>query len=410
MANLNQTQTRYYYEPYRSEFTATIIESSPLPDGRYSVTLDQTYFYPTGGGQEHDMGTISNSRVIDVVREENTLVVRHIVQDNLPIGPALCKIDWEHRLRNMQHHTGQHLLSQCIIRLHEYPTTSANINGYTPSTLDIAADRLLTDDELDKIEDLANKIIYENRTTSTYFVDSENLAKIPLRRQPKVSENIRIVEIDGYDYSACGGTHCTHTGEIGTLKILKNERINNKTRIHFVTGLQATHVFRNYHNTIRSLATYLSVNTEYLSKAVFSLGENAKNMQKQIQALRYESLVHEAQSLIGRADVFNENRFVCSTFENRPTNELRTLADVLKANNQVLALLASYDGNRLSVIVACGANINADAKEILQQILSLFDGKGGGDRQIAQGGGIAKREDIDVLLSNGRQIVRKLIS
>ena len=218
MAIINQHQARYFDDPYCSEFTATIVESRRQSDGRYSVILDQTYFYPTGGGQDHDTGMICNSRVIDVVREDNTMVVRHVVEDDLPIGPAFCKIDWEHRLRNMQHHSGQHLLSQCIIKLFRHSTISANINGYTPSTLDIIADRLLTDAELDEAEVLANRVIFENRVIKTYFVDSENIDKIPLRRHPKVSENIRIVEIDGYDYSACGGTHCTHTGEIGIIK------------------------------------------------------------------------------------------------------------------------------------------------------------------------------------------------
>ena len=154
----------------------------------------------------------------------------------------------------------------------------------------------------------------------------------------------------------------------------------------------------------------MSVNTQDLTKAVINLSETTKNIQKQIQELRYKSLVNEAQLLTESGDIIDEKCFVHCAFEKRPNNELRTLADVLKTNNQVLALLTSYDGNRLSIIVACGTDIKADAIAILQQVLSLFDGKGGGDRQIAQGGGIVKREDIDDLLSNVRQIVRELIS
>ncbi|OGO61581.1 MAG: hypothetical protein A2029_01970 [Chloroflexi bacterium RBG_19FT_COMBO_47_9] len=409
MANMIPSQALYFDDPYCTEFNATITLSTPKPGGGFVVTLDKTYFYPTSGGQDHDTGTICDTRVIDVIRDENTWVVKHVVETGLPTGPASCKIDWEHRLRNMQHHSGQHLLTQSILRLLGFKTISANINGYTPSTLDIVADRLLNDSEIEAVEELANQIIFENRSIKTYFVAAEDIEKVPLRRPPKVSENIRIVEIDGFDYSACGGTHCAQTGAIGIIKILKSERINNKTRVHFIAGFQALHQFRNYHNTITALTSHLNANTKDLTTSVIRLIETTKNVQKEYQELLREKLVHEAHALVNLADINNGKRFIQCAFENRSANELRILADILKAQNEVIALLTSYDGKRLSVIVTCGHGTQADAKEILRQILSYVGGNGGGDPQIAQGGGPIAQEDLDRLLDSGIQAARKLI-
>ena len=409
MANLIRSQALYYEDPYCIEFKATIKDVAPNPDGSYAITLDQTYFYPTGGGQDHDTGTIGESQVIDVLRDDKTGMVQHIVKDYLPAGTTSCKIDWEHRLRNMQHHSGQHLLTQCVLRLFGFTTVSANINGYTPSTLDIVADRLLKDSELEVAEELANQIIYENRSINTYFVASEDIEKIPLRRLPKVSENIRIVEINDFDYSACGGTHCSKTGAIGIAKILKNERINNKTRIHFIAGHQALQQFRQYHYTITSLATQLSTNTQNLTTSVMRLNETIKQNQKEIQTLRRESLTNEAHFMISRSDWAGNKRFIFSSFESRPTNDLRMLADILKSQSDLVAVLTSYDGERLSIIVTSGKDTQVSATEILRRILIHIDGRGGGDNQIAQGGGAVVIENLDRVLNAGIQSAREII-
>src|SRR4030066_298575 len=230
------SQLLYQEDPTILEFEAMLVENLTLQDGRRGVVLDQSYFYPTGGGQEHDMGVIGSARVVDVYKDENNLRLIHVVEGEVGLGPVKARIDAERRLRHMQHHTAQHLLTQSILRQTGYETVSANINGYSPSTLDLVATQISKSD-LDQAELLANQIIYEDRSVTTYFVSPEELHTIPLRRPPKVTENIRIVEIDSYDYSPCGGTHVQRTGSIGLVKVLKAERQNDKLRVYFIAGI-----------------------------------------------------------------------------------------------------------------------------------------------------------------------------
>jgi alanyl-tRNA synthetase len=264
----------------------------------------------------------------------------------------------------------------------------------------------LTAGELEQAEELANQMIYENRSIRTYFVEPQDLEKIPLRRPPKVSENIRIVEIENYDYSACGGTHCSQTGMIGVLKVLKNERINNKTRLHFVAGHQALELFRTYHSSITNLAASLSANVQEIEAAVLRLNDALKQSQKEVQSLKREHLAYEAQEIIARSTAVADKKFAFSAFENRTASELRILADSLKLQENLIAVLTSYDGSRLSIVVTCGKDTSSNAAQILRQLLVQFDGKGGGDSQIAQGGGAVAEADLDRLLNAGLQAVK----
>src|SRR5512143_2691164 len=163
------------------EFEANVMAHLTLTDGRNGVVLDRTYFYPTGGGQEHDTGWIGSAKVLEVIKDDDHSRLVHVVEGQVGLGAVTAHIDAERRLRHMQHHTAQHLLSQCFIHLFEIESISSNINGYTPSTLDLGVPTL-TREQLDQIEDLANQIIYENRPVKTYFVTPEELQSLPLRK------------------------------------------------------------------------------------------------------------------------------------------------------------------------------------------------------------------------------------
>jgi alanyl-tRNA synthetase len=384
-------QLLYQQDVTTLDFEAEAVDRIVLPDGRIGITLDQTYFYPTGGGQEHDNGTIGSARVVDVFKDEENSRLVHVVEGEVVLGRVKASIDPERRLRHMQHHTAQHLLTQCILRQTGYETVSADINGYTPSTLDIVASKIDTSD-LDQAELTANQIIYEDRVVKTYIVTPEELQSIPLRRPPKVTENIRIVEIDSYDYSPCGGTHVLRTGSIGLVKVIKVEKQNDKMRIHFIAGLQAMELFRNLYDSIIGLANVMTISWQDIPQVVSRQSEQLSAAQKELLALRQASVKYEARQLVDEAETRAGIRFIKVSFNGRRISELRLLGDELKKISNVVAYLSSFDGQKVSLIVTCGAGTSRDACQLLTAQLVKIGGRGGGDITLAQGGGVATEE------------------
>jgi alanyl-tRNA synthetase len=390
-------QLLYQQDPSKLEFEASVVEILDLPNDHKGVVLDQTYFYPTGGGQEHDTGYIDSARVVDVYKDDQSRLV-HIVEGELGSGPVKVRIDADRRLRHMQHHTAQHLLTQCLLRQTGYETVSANINGNSPSTLDIVASKLGKSD-LEQAEITANRIIYEDRIVKTYFVTPNELQSIPLRRPPKVTENIRIVEIDGYDYSPCGGTHVLHTGSIGLVKVLKTERQNDKLRVYFIAGLQAFEVFSQMYDSFSSLSNQMSMNWQDIPAVMIKQTEQLSTLQKDLQAIKQASVKYEARDVVDRADRQSGFKLVRESYEGRPVSELRLLADELKLIPDLVSFLATYDGQKVSLIVTCGEAVGKDARQLLSRQLALIQGRGGGDARFAQGGGVANNEEFHTFLN-----------
>ncbi len=390
-------QLSYQEDVTKLEFDSNVVEVLSLPEGREGIILDQTYFYPTGGGQEHDNGQIGTARVVDVFKDEENFRLVHVVEGEVALGPVHAVIDAERRLRHMQHHTAQHLLTQCILRVTGFETVSANINGYTPSTLDIVAAQI-TKADLDQAELMANGLIYENRLVKTYFVSPEELKSIPLRRPPKVTENIRIVEIDSVDYSPCGGTHVLRTGSIGAVKVLKAEKQNDKQRIHFIAGLQAMQAFHDMYAAISGLANQLSISWQDIPELVSKQADQLVMTQKELQMLRQSVSKYEAIALVADAEDRTGIRLVRASFENRPAGELRQLAEQMRKLPGLVSFLASFDGQKVSLIVTCGEGSGKDARQLLTRQLAPINGRGGGDAHLAQGGGDASHDQFSTFL------------
>jgi len=379
------------------EFEAVVADRFILPDGRIGVALDHTYFYPTGGGQEHDTGHIDSAKVVDVYKDDANSRLVHVVEGELSPGPVKAHIDADRRLRHMQHHTAQHLLTQCLLRQTGYETVSANINGNSPSTLDIVATEIGKPD-LEAAELQVNRIIYEDRIVKTYFVTPDELQSIPLRRPPKVTENIRIVEIDEFDYSPCGGTHVLRTGSIGLVKVLKTERQNDKLRIYFVAGLQAFDIFSQMYDLFSGLANQMSTTWQDIPAVLIKQTEQLNTLQKDLMAIKQASINNEARDLVDRADGRSGFRLVRKSYEGRPVGELRLMAEVLKRIPDLVSFLATYDGLKISLIVTCGDAAGKDARQLLNKQLALIQGRGGGDARLAQGGGAANAEQFHIFL------------
>lgn len=379
-------QYAYFEDPLLLEFEANIIEIQPVEDGCFSVILDRTYFYPSGGGQEHDLGTLGDANVLDVQRDESTSSVIHIVDSELSPGMIAAKIDSDRRYRHMQHHSAQHLLSACFQQQFELETLSANINGYSPSTIDIP-EIPVTDEMLTQVENRASQIIFQNLGIKTYFVEQEQLPTMPLRRPPKVQGQVRVVEIDGFDYSACGGTHCLSTGMIGAIKILKSEHLSKRTRIHFIAGFQARDYFQKIHAAVSTLAEEMSIHRDDLVEAVRKQAEALKLAQRELRAITKLRMAAEVEALFAAAAEAGPYRLVTAKFKDRPGGELQALAKAFMEREACIAVLASLSGEKLTLIVSCAAGVDVHAGNLLRSILEPLGARGGGGPQMAQGGG-----------------------
>lgn len=403
---MNPTEQLYFDDPLCFEFEAEIIETIPLPDGGTGVILPRTYFYPTSGGQEHDTGTIGPATVVDVYKDDSNRII-HSLSLPLTIGRYPARIDRLRRLRHMQHHTAQHVLTGAFAAVLGLETLSANINGYTPSTIDLAA-RQVSLSDLMRVEDYANQILFENRTVKSYYVTDAEAVRIPFRKPPAVSGRIRVIEVDGFDYSACGGTHCPQTGMVGLTKILRTERVNQKLRIHFVAGAQALEVFRACHLAAQQAAILLDTSLEDLAKAVLHQQERLKAAETELETLRQERLEYEARALAESARQIGTRRLVTAMFQNRPPTELRLLAGKLRAFSGLVSLLASYDGQKLSLVTACAPDSGLDARTLLAQHLKPLACRGGGDESLAQGGGPVEHAAVSHLFSHTEAYLRGL--
>jgi alanyl-tRNA synthetase len=216
-----------------------------------------------------------------------------------------------------------------------------------------------------------------------------------------VIEHIRIVEIEGYDYSPCGGTHVLQTGSIGLLKVFKSERQNEKTRIYFVAGLQAFNLFRQMYDSLTGLATKMSTGWQDIPELMSKQSEQITLLQKEILPLRRAGIKLEVQELAARAEERQGFKIVQASFENRPVPELRMLAEELKGISAVVSYLASFDGKKLSLIVTCAEDTGMDARQVLNKQLVKIGGRGGGDARLAQGGGLASQDQFNLFLQPG---------
>lgn len=379
------TEQLYFDDPLRLAFTAEVVETFPLPDRKTAAVLPRTCFYPTSGGQEHDTGTIGKTVVLDVYKDDNDRTV-HVLDRRLELGVYPARVDRDRRLRAMQHHTGQHILSAAFLHVLNLESVSANINAYTPSTVDLGASDV-TPEDLQKVEETVNDVIFENRPVRSYFIIDADVASIPFRKPPKVTGRIRVVEVDSYDYTPCGGTHCLQTGSIGLLKIVRTERINRKLRLHFVAGLQALDTFRIYADAAQQTAVLLNTRPENAGDAVQRLLEQVLQARTELESLRAGALELEARQLVDEAESIGRNRLATRLYFGRSSSELRTLAGKLSACEGVVAVLASYDGQKLSLVISAAPGCGVDARQLLDRYLAGFGGRGGGDSNLAQGGG-----------------------
>ena len=391
------TERLYYADPYCTHFRARLVEAQPTGD-RLAVVLDRSAFYPTGGGQPYDTGTLAGHPVLEVVERADGAIVHMLPAGSvLPEGELEGVVDWPRRFDHMQQHTGQHILSQAFVQLFQADTVGFHLSQ-SYSTIDLNRNDL-GEEDIARGEALANQIVFEVRPVSWRWVNAGEARQLPLRKPPAVHDHIRIVHIEGFDWSACGGTHVACTGAVGIIKVTHVERRGAETRLTFLCGGRALQHYATLHALTGQMARRLTVAVEELPEVVQRLQDEARRERKAREQLQEALIEHEAAALISQAPQVGTVRVIAQRFTGRAPQEVRQLASRITAHPGSVVLFGlapSGEGDAAGhakgqLIFARSENVTCDMRALLQEICCEVGGSGGGSPTMAQGGCDATR-------------------
>ncbi|MDX1688212.1 MAG: DHHA1 domain-containing protein [Candidatus Promineifilaceae bacterium] len=375
----------YYHDAYQRTFTADVIQRFSH-EGRPAVILDQTCFYPTSGGQPADRGKLNERDVIDVFFRESDGEIAHVLSGELWDDEVTGEIDWARRFDHMQQHTGQHVLSQAFIKVAGAETMSFHLSAESV-TIDLKPAGLQPG-EIERAEMLSNEIIWEDRPIQIHVVSESEAHELPLRKVPDLeSDSLRLVEIEGFDLTACGGTHVARTGAIGLIKIVKLERRGEELRVYFSCGRRALLDYRQKNGIVNRLSNTLTTGYWNLEEHVDKLLEENKETQRQLRRQQAKLLRYEAAELVRETPFEKQARIVSRCFLNRDRDELHGLAKALVEHEGTVALLG-IAGNKAHLLFARAEDAPGQMNQLLKSALQTLDnGGGGGTATFAQGGG-----------------------
>jgi alanyl-tRNA synthetase len=391
----------YYTDPSCVMFEATVSRTLVHQD-RPAVILDRTAFYPTSGGQPFDTGRLGSVHVVEVVDTGEDVV--HLLSAPLTTGDRVVgEIDWTRRMDHMQQHTGQHILSAAFAARFDNATVSFHM-GTDVSTIDLA--KAASTEEIAAAVREANQIVWEDRAVSVRFVSEAEAARLPLRKEPSRGGQLRLIEVDGYDVSACGGTHVTRTGAIGLIGVLGSEKLRGGTRITFVCGARALAALETYRDAVTGCVRTLSVLPPELPSAVERLQAESKEWRKTAGRLQERLAAFEAERLMNGASAVGDVRLVMSAMDGWDAPGLKALAAAAARHDRVLVVLTSST-SPAAIVIARGPGVNVDAGRLLKALTEKFGGRGGGKPELAQGGGLdAPPEDV---LATAQEMIARAI-
>ncbi len=385
---MTMTIKLYWQDSLMTNFTARVQAQSVVGDQQL-VVLDQTAFYPTGGGQPCDFGTINSAPVRDVTISADGLIQHHLATPiSLTNGEAVtCAIDWARRQEFLQQHTGQHILSQAFFQLFGAETRGFRINAHS-SEVDLALDSAAEElsQHIQQAEDLANEIVFANRAIRTHLVTPEEAARMPLRKETFVDDCVRVIEIEDFDWSACGGTHAQRTGEVGLIVVKHWERAKQMIRVEFLCGVRALRDYRAANLTSDTIARQFSVARDAAPESVARLIEENKDLKRRLRSLAETAVQYEAEELRKSAHSSAHLQVIVSVFTDRSFDELKLLAHQLVKSDSVVALLVVKEQGVARLVFARSANVQAEMGALMREACQALGGKGGGTSDFAQGG------------------------
>lgn len=381
------TERLYYSDSHLIEFEALVTDKTERVSGWTAVTLDRTAFYPTGGGQPSDTGTLDGNRVLECIDDEENGVL-HVIQGRAPeIGAAVKgRIDWPRRLDHIQQHTGQHILSQAFVTLFNAPTRAFRVlTEFCEIDVEVTNP---TNELIERAVELANNVIWEDREITIRTVTAEEAALLPLRKDPSRDGELRLIEIEGFDLTPCGGTHAYRTGEVGMIAVRAWERAKGLTRIEFVAGTRALADYRRANKTARAVAGLFSAGRDDAPKLTARMLEENKELHRRVRALEEVAADVEAGKLLADCPPNAAGiRVVRQIFDNRDAESLKHLAQALIASPGTIALLGSRDKEAARIVFARSPDAVGEMNALMREACTMLDGRGGGKADMAQGGG-----------------------
>lgn len=392
------TRRLYYDDATVVTFDARIVARQETARGP-AVQLDQTAFYPTSGGQPHDTGTLAGIPVVDVWDKENG-EVWHLLEamPAAAVGDTVSgEVDWPRRFDHMQQHTGQHILSAACVELYQGNTVGFHL-GSEASTIDLDLPQLSWEAAF-KVEDAVNRVIWENRPVTIHTVTRDDLGDIPLRKPPQVTGDIRVIWVEGYDASACGGTHVRTTGKIGLLKITGIERYKGGVRVTFLCGGRALRDYRRVLHALRAASSDLSVAQDEVPQTVARLQEELQTARRALNKSQSQLLEFEADRLWEATPEVDEVRRIGVHWTDRPFADARAIAGRLRERPRTLLMLSVSEEDGVRLVCARSEDLpHVDAGAVLREVTQALGGRGGGSPSIAQGG--APSHTADVIMTN----------
>ncbi|TYR80697.1 alanyl-tRNA editing protein [Priestia megaterium] len=368
------TERLYYTSPYTSSWTTTIKDIIKC-DHHYLITLRETAFYPEGGGQPSDSGKINGIQIEDVFEENGEIY--HKLSTIPESSTVNCELDWNRRFDHMQQHTGQHLLSAVLIDTYDIHTVSFHL-GNDAVSIDLKISSI-SEEQLTAVEHAVNTAIYANKEIKTYHIQKEEIHTVPLRRIPEVEgHEVRIVEIDTIDFSACCGTHVTRTGELGMIKLIKTEKQRGNTRLFFKSGMRALADYQQSHNILSAVSNKFSTNRDLVLERLEKVEHEQKLLLKQLEQLQAEN----AHYLCAELQSKKEGSLLVHEFKDRTLKDVQPLIKQLLQTDETVLILSSALEQK--VLFAHNSTSNIHCGELFKILLPSFNGKGGGGPKQAQ--------------------------
>lgn len=387
-----KTRQLYIENSYEIECQSTVSECT-LEDGYYQVVLDKTVFFPEGGGQYGDRGTIDDVKVLDTQIKDG--IVYHKTEEPIQVGKeVVAKIDWERRYEMMQNHSSEHMISGFVYQIYGYDNVGFHL-GEEEMTLDFNG--VLSKEDIEKLEKKVNEYIWKDIPIIISFPTKEELETLPYRSKKEIDGDIRIVTVEDVDICACCAPHVKTTGEIGCVKIISVQKNKGGVRLTALAGKRAMNDYGKKHNILSQLTKLCSAKGDEIIEIVEKLQKEKQQLQYELSQCRFQLWKEEVKSLPVQDGIAWIQKY------NVSSKELRELANWLMERGTIGIAIGKAEETSSSFQYVIGSK-EIDVKAFSQDILAQFDAKGGGQPQMIQGNGVG---DVDTLIAHFGQKMKQ---